>query len=145
MMNKRSRISVLLAFLTIALAWPVHSTADSGIGMQFGEPGTVGVSLRFNNTAVGAAWNFLDNGYLHVNVDQWAMREELVKPVDWFVGYGVDVGIGNDWRVAARIPVGMVYEPSKEFEVFAQVAPGLKVLPAVDFYLGAAVGVRYRF
>ncbi|MFN4985342.1 MAG: hypothetical protein ACK5BQ_01060 [Ignavibacteria bacterium] len=144
-MTLRNRLAALFIVATIITSMPVSSFADSGVGMQVGEPGTVGVSLRFSNTAIGAAWNFYDNGYLHVNIDQWAMREELVNPVDWFVGYGVDVGIGNDWRVAARIPVGMIYEPSNKFEIFAQIAPGLKVLPNVDFYLGAAIGARYRF
>lgn len=144
-MSIKAFLAIAAAALMIMFSNPAEAYSDSGVGMQFGEPGTVGLSLRFSNTAIGAAWNFSDNGYLHVNIDQWAIREELAKPIDWFVGYGVDAGIGDDFRIAARIPVGLIWEPNKDFEVFAQVAPGLKVLPAVDFYFGAAVGARYRF
>lgn len=144
-MQLKETLTILVLMVLLFISQPREALADSGIGMQFGEPGTVGLSLRFHCTAVGAAWSFLDNGYLHVNIDQWALRKDVDKPVDWFAGYGVDVGIGNEWRVAARIPVGLIYEPSKEFEVFAQVAPGLKVLPDVTFYFGAAKGARYRF
>lgn len=144
-MSIKHIIAAIVALTAVVVSNPVSLKCDSGVGMQFGDPGTVGLSLRFHNTAIGAAWNIADNGYLHVNVDQWAMREELDKPIDWFAGYGVDAGFGDDFRIAARIPVGLIWEPSKQFEVFAQVAPGLKVLPAVDFYFGAAAGVRYRF
>lgn len=144
-MQIKQSLAALAFTIVLLISQPGEARADSGIGMQFGEPGTVGLSLRFNNTAVGAAWSFLEDGYLHVNIDQWALREDLARPVDWFVGYGVDVGIGNEWRVAARIPIGLIYEPSKDFEIFGQVAPGLKVLPDVTFYFGAAIGARYRF
>lgn len=144
-MQFKQSLAVILMTMALFIALPSETSADSGIGMQFGEPGTVGLSLRFNHTAIGAAWNTSDKGYLYVNIDQWALRDDLARPVDWFVGYGVDVGIGNEWRVAARIPIGLIYEPSKDFEIFGQVAPGLKVLPDVNFYFGAALGARYRF
>ena len=68
-MTLRNRLAALFIVATIITSMPVSSFADSGVGMQVGEPGTVGVSLRFSNTAIGAAWNFYDNGYLHVNID----------------------------------------------------------------------------
>ncbi|MBM4178383.1 MAG: hypothetical protein FJ211_03505 [Ignavibacteria bacterium] len=143
-MKNNVSICIALVVLFLSAFSPRELYGDNAVGIQLGEPGTAGVSLRFDNIAIGAAWN-IDNGYLHVNLDYWADRGTLAKPIDWFYGYGADVGLGDEYRVAARIPVGMIWEPNKQFEVFGQVAPGLKVLPNTDFYFGAAVGVRYRF
>ena len=139
------RLCLLVAIVgSMALSAP-SLKADNGIGIQFGEPGNVGLSLRFDNIALGAAWGFGGDGYLHVTADYWLMKNDLAKNLDWFLGLGADVGIGDPFTLAARVPIGLQWMPAKDWEIFGQVAPGLRVIDEVDFYFGGAVGVRYIF
>jgi len=137
---------LLLTVVTTTLAlMATTAKAETGIGIQFGEPGNVGLSLRFDNIAIGAAWGFGDNGYLHVTADYWLLKNNIATKLDWFLGLGADLGIGDPFTVAARVPIGLQWMPAKDWEIFGQVAPGLKLINEVDFYFGGAVGVRYCF
>ena len=135
-------LAVMMASLAVAAP---SLNAETGVGIQFGEPGNVGLSLRFDNIAIGAAWGFGDNGYLHVTADYWLMKNDLAKNLDWFLGLGADVGIGDPFTLAARVPIGLQWMPAKDWEIFGQVAPGLQIINEVDFYFGGAIGVRYIF
>jgi hypothetical protein len=139
------RVLLMMAVVAACVASAPTANAETGVGIQFGEPGNVGLSLRFDNIAIGAAWGFGDNGYLHVTADYWLMKNDLAKNLDWFLGLGADLGIGDPFTVAARVPIGLQWMPAKDWEIFGQVAPGLKVIDEVDFYFGGAIGVRYCF
>jgi hypothetical protein len=132
---------VITAAVAIALA-PATASAETGIGIQFGEPGNVGLSLRFDRIAIGASWGFGDNGYLYVDADYWLLKNNIAKQLDWYLGLGAGIGLGDPFRLAARVPVGLQWMPAKNIEIFGQIVPGLKIIDKTGFYLGAAVGVR---
>lgn len=127
----------------ITLIAPFQMPAETGIGIQFGHPGTVGLSLRFDNIPIGAAWRFGGNGYLHTTADVWLLKENLAEHLDWYLGPGVDLGIGDPFLLSARVPIGLQWFPAEKIEVFGQLAPGLQIIDKSAFYFAAAVGIRF--
>lgn len=132
--------AVLLMFGASAVA-----SAETGVGIQFGEPGNVGLSLRFDNIAIGAGWKIGDNGYLAVDADYWLLKNNLANKLDWFLGVGVGARLGDPFRLAVRVPIGLQFMAAKEWEIFGQLAPALQLINEVDFEFGGAIGVRYCF
>jgi hypothetical protein len=139
------RWCLLASIIGVMVVSAPYLKADNGIGIQFGEPGNVGLSLRFDKLAIGASWDFGNDGYFHVTADQWLIKDDVAKKLDWFLGVGVDLGIGEPFTLAARLPIGLQWMPAKQWEIFGQVAPGLQLVDKTDFYIGGAVGVRYIF
>ena len=133
---------ILTAAVVLALA-PSTASAETGIGIQFGEPGNVGLSLRFDQIAIGAGWAFGDNGYLAIDADYWVLKKDLATNLDWFVGVGAGLRLGDPFRLSARVPVGLQWMPAKQWEIFGQLAPALQIINKIDFEFGAAVGVRF--
>ncbi len=140
-MSMKSLLLSLILF--VALLAPYQMYADTGIGIQFGHPGTVGLSLRFDNIPIGAAWRFGNSGYLHTTVDVWLLKENLAEHLDWYLGPGVDLGIGDPFLFAARVPVGLQWFPAERIEVFGQLAPGLQIINKSAFYFAGAIGIRF--
>lgn len=133
--------------LAIALAASLSITAvsaDTGVGVILGEP--TGVSVLFNNRiAAAAAWS-LDN-YLHVHADWWFVNDAFIAPFNWFLGVGGKVRLlgGEDAvRAGARVPVGLQWYVAPRLELFAEVVPGLEVIPETDFDLDAGIGLRFH-
>ena len=118
--------------------------AETAIGAQFGHPGNVGLSLRFDRTPVAAAWS---SDFLHGTVDRWVKKENLAEQLDWYVGVGGDAGIplddAEEFFLAARVPVGLQYMLSPKIETFGELAPGLQLLEETDFYWAGCVGIRF--
>ena len=140
----RCLIASLIGVVIILAASPT-SRAETGVGIQFGSPSNVALSLRFDRLAFGVGWGFGDNGYLVVDADYWILKNELARQLDWFVGLGVGAFIGDPFRLNVRVPIGLQWMPAKEWEIFGQLAPALQVINEVDFIFGGAVGVRYCF
>lgn len=139
------RLCLLVAIVgSMAMSAP-SLKADNGIGIQFGEPGNVGLSLRFDVFAIGASWDLGDDGYLHLTFDNWLLKNDVAKKLDWYLGVGVDAGIGDPFNLALRVPIGLQWMPDKKWEIFGQVAPGFQIIDKSGFYFGGAVGVRYIF
>ncbi|MBK7032291.1 MAG: hypothetical protein IPI24_08795 [Ignavibacteria bacterium] len=134
-------------FLLVAVA-PVMAGNNDGstaAGIQFGYPGNVGLSLRFDRIAIGAAWHVGDNGYVHVTADYWLLKSSLAKNLDWYLGPGVNLGLGNPFALGVRLPVGLQWIPAEHLEIFGEVAPCLWLIDAVDLNINGAVGIRYIF
>lgn len=141
---------VIVASVVAMLGVTQVSAANNGasgtaVGIQFGSPGNVALSLRFSQLAIGAGWKLGDNGYLVLDIDYWLLHSELAKNLNWFVGPGVGLGIGDPFTLAIRVPIGLQWMATKNIEVFGQLAPAFQVIDATDFKLGGAVGVRYVF
>jgi len=136
---------VLVTLMAVMLLAGTAATAETGVGIQFGEPGNVGLSLRFDNIAIGAGWNLGNNGYLAVDADYWIGDSRLANKLDWFWGVGVGARLGDPFRLSVRVPIGLQFMPAKEWEIFRQLAPALQVIDKLDFEFGGAIGVRYCF
>lgn len=139
----RSIITILFAALTVSTtAMAGGGTSGTAIGVLFGHPGNVGLSVRLNAINVGVALQ--SNGsYIRTTLDHWTVCSKLGSDLNWFLGPGIDLGIGDPFLVAVRLPIGLQWMPAKQLEVFGQFAPGLQLINSVDFYWAGTVGVRY--
>jgi len=93
---------------------------------------------------------------LGVSGDKYLIDSTLVKNIglSWYLGLGLGVGIGLGdplgFGVAARLPVGLSFQPIPLLEIFLQVVPnlGVSVLPSFHFPYGGwggDIGIRLWF
>ncbi len=118
------------------------SSAETGIGLQFGEPTNVGLSVRLDNIALGIGWSFSGDGFLAIDADYWLMKNNLSQNLDWFAGLGVGVRLGSPLDLGARVPIGLQWMAAKNIEVFGQIVPELQIIDELKFKFGGAIGVR---
>ena len=150
-MNKLA--TVLAALILTATA---ESTAradtvgdDTGdgttaVGLVFGYPGNIGLSLRFGRTPINLAWS---QDFLHGTIDYWALREPIAPDagLSLYLGPGLDAGIPLDddgFFLAARVPIGLQWMVTERVETFAELAPGVQLVDEVDFYWAGNLGIR---
>ena len=124
-----------------------------GLGLIFGEP--TGLSAKMwtsEKTALDAAvaWSFAGVGWLHVHADFLIHNYDLISvskgalPV--YFGLGAFVSFASDLGLGARVPFGLAYQfEGAPVDIFAEIVPGLSLLPGIDFYIGGGIGVRYFF
>ncbi|ELB2961107.1 TPA: hypothetical protein ACPVYN_002540 [Vibrio parahaemolyticus] len=64
-------------------------------------------------------------------------------PITWYVG----VGSWYEWddEFGIRVPLGVNWDLSKGWDVYAQIHPELDLYKGPDLQLGGAVGVKYSF
>jgi len=124
-----------------------------GGGVLFGEPTGLSAKVWFVETGfaidAAVAWSFQAEStlYLHVNgLFHLALIEtEGGRYLVPYVGLGVNNRYGDEARVGLRLPVGLSIMPFVEFplEFFAELSPGVGVLPSTDPDFGAGLGVRF--
>jgi len=162
---------IVLVLFTIIAAGTVFADHPSGlgIGVQGGGSGSWGGGFGFNNggavslklPSLPIFWAarldiWKDYFYLGVSGDKYLMDNPLVKDIglNWYlgVGLGVDIGIGDPLGigVAARLPVGLSWQPFPLLEIYLQVVPqlGVAILPTFHFPAGgwgADLGLRLWF
>lgn len=68
---------------------------------------------------------------------------DLNMPITWYVG----VGGWYEWddEFGIRVPLGVNWDLSKGWDVYAQIHPELDLYKGPDLQLGGAVGVKYSF
>lgn len=125
----------------------VPVAADVGVGVILGSP--TGISALFGNrVAVAAAWN-VQRDQVHLHGDVWLLHQELVDPVNWFLGAGGKFQLNpqgdSDIRVGIRVPLGVQFFVIPRLELFGEIAPGIRVIPSTSFDLDAGVGIRFHF
>lgn len=136
-------VVIVVIIANVCSARAQNRDQGTAVGIQFGHPGNVGLSLRFDKIAIGAAWRLGDKGYLHVTADYWLLKNKLVKNVDWYLGPGVNLGIGDPFLLGVRLPVGLQWMPAKQLEIFGELAPCFYLLNETKFDINAAIGIRY--
>jgi hypothetical protein len=124
-----------------------------GGGLLFGEPTGLSVKLWFVETGFAVdgavAWSFQEDSslYLHVSgIFHLALIEtEGGRYLVPYVGLGLNNRYGDETRLGVRVPVGLSIMPFLEFplEFFAEMAPGVGILPSTDPDFGAGLGVRF--
>ena len=146
---KTSLIAAIILFIACGSLF-----ALPGIGVILGEPS--GVSVKFGDFPVlGISWSFVNR--LNATVDWWILNSELVDPLDWYLGVGANILLkfnqGNTnttvFGVAIRVPAGLQWWLSSEWELFLELAPGIRVTTdansIVGFDIGGGIGLRYYF
>lgn len=143
----------LIALVSLFATGVFAQNSGLGLGVVFGEP--TGLSAKMwtsQRTAIDAAvaWSFVGTGWLHIHTDFLIHNFDLINvsegslPV--YFGVGAYLGLSSDIAFGARIPFGIAYHfEGAPVEVFAELVPGLTLLPEIKFYVGGGIGVRYYF
>jgi hypothetical protein len=123
-----------------------------GLGLMFGAPTGLSAKYWIDDTqgiAGGAAWSFFYAGYFRIHADYLRHFYLIDVPSGKFplyVGAGARFGFGNDFRLGARIPVGLEYIFKDEnLDLFFELVPGMDFVPGTDFLMEGALGIRYYF
>ena len=131
--------------------------AGLGLGLQAGEPSGLAWAMRTGGDAKlqGAVGWSLPKERIHVSADyvldlQAFDVPEASSDLALYVGVGGRVridGTGDESvGLGVRVPLGMALEPrNTAIDVFLQVAPGIGLWPATDFFVDGALGARVYF
>jgi hypothetical protein len=144
---------VLISIVALLSAGVFAQNSGIGLGIVFGEPTGLNAKMwTSDRTALDAtvAWSFVGSGWLHVHADFLIHNYDLISvnkgalPV--YFGIGAYVGLSSDLGLGARIPFGLDYQfEGAPLDIFAEIAPGLSLLPGIGFQMGGGIGVRYFF
>jgi hypothetical protein len=124
-----------------------------GGGIVLGEPTGITAKFWFVETGFGAdaavAWSFNGDSslYMHANgLFHLALIEtEGGRYVVPYVGLGLATRVSDESSIGVRLPVGLSLMPflNLPLEFFAELAPGVGLLPETDPEFGAGLGVRF--
>jgi hypothetical protein len=151
-MNKMKKL-IFVSLLAMFSAGLLAQNSGFGLGAVFGEP--TGLSAKVwtgDNTAIDGAlaWSFVGAGYLHLHADFLVHNFNLIDvsegELPFYFGIGAFLNLASELGLGIRIPLGLAYHfDSAPLEIFAEISPGLSLLPATDFYFGGGIGIRYYF
>lgn len=142
----RKKTIVMLFVISLLLGTMNRLEARTGIGIIVGEP--TGISIRVGNFPIlGIAWSVVDN-YFHVHCDYWLANKKMDRSLYGYYGLGVKLtgnekGAADDVQLGARVPFGLRYYVAPRVELFAEVVPGMRVIPDTDFDIDGGIGVRF--
>ncbi len=151
MLNKKSRLTLFLFIIILSILTLIPDEAPAqglGIGIIIGEPTGLSAKYHFGSGGIdlAIAWN-IKNDKLAIHSDYLYHIPGIADPLILFVGIGIYVVVWEDFGLAGiRIPLGMEYI-LKEVPLgfFAEIVPGLDLIPSTDFSLQAALGIRWYF
>ena len=149
------KLTPVLAVLILTATAEGNARADTvdddtggtgaAVGVEFGYPGNIGLSLRFGRTPINLAWS---QDFLHGTIDYWVLREPIAPDVglSLYIGPGLDAGIPlndvDNFGLAVRVPIGLQWMVTDRVETFAELAPGIQLVDEVDFYWAGNLGIR---
>jgi opacity protein-like surface antigen len=139
---------LLAAAMAAAVFVPASAEAQVsgfGVGLVVGEP--TGLTARgqygSNSYQSHVAWSFKDEGNLSISLD-YLRSLENAENIPLYLGLGLGTSFASDFGLNARVPVGVsITLNSAPVEIFGEFAPGLAILPEINFYWGLAAGGRY--
>lgn len=152
---------LLFLLLSFIFAAPAYSRNDFGVGMIVGSPTGLSLKKWFGNNAIDAAAGWSSDAF-NIHVDYLFHNSSLTNKSNVPIHFGVggrlrfedkddnhghhDDDNDGDTRLGLRIPLGINYLFAKHpFDIFAEIAPVLDIVPETDFSLDAGVGVRFYF
>ncbi len=148
-MKKLFLISIVALFSVGVFA----QDSGLGLGLIFGEP--TGLSAKMwtsERTALDAAvaWSFSGLGWVHIQADFLIHNYDIISvskgKLPLYYGVGAYTAFSSNFGLGIRVPLGLAYQfEGAPVDVFAEVAPGLALLPDIGFYFGGGIGVRYFF
>jgi hypothetical protein len=139
-------IAVMLSGAGAASAYQRGGTG-TGIGVVFGYPGQVGLSIKINSFPVLGLWWYLGNqsGFAGT-LDYWAINNGLGSNFYWYLGPGVYVDIYSTVGFGLRLPIGLQWFPGgSPFEIALEIAPRLALLPGMNFGFQGTIALRFHF
>ena len=151
---KRTRLHMRIAIVAIILmlAIPIAVSAQGrdgiGLGIIVGQPtGLSAISWLGGGNALDfvAAWSFQDSGSFYLHAD-YQFHGYVDQPMTLFSGIGGFVLLQDDPVLGIRIPLGIsLLFQRAPMDLFFEVAPGLALAPATDFFVGGGIGFRFYF
>ena len=148
----------LIAVMVLGILIGTASIFAFGIGVQggggvSGGSGIGGAALTFKlDTApwvFAVDWNLARIG---ISADQWFLNKPFASPFNFYVGWGVYVGMGlgrgNLLAVGGRIPIGInAFFLDGMLEPYFQIVPsiGVSAIPGIDLDWGVAANLGFRF
>lgn len=147
---KRTILVLIVIAATVGL---FAQSSGLGAGIIVGEP--TGISFKYWTGKLSAfdgaiAWSFGKEDAMHLHADMLWHNPDLIAvsqgslPV--YYGIGVRIKLEDKSKLGVRIPVGIAYQfVEAPFDIFLEIVPLLDLVPATDFGLNAAIGVRYFF
>ena len=124
-----------------------------GAGIILGEPSGLTAKVWLEQGLAldaAVAWSFLGESSLYIHSN--ALYHFRVLDTSGgnfltpYVGGGVAFRFQDDLNIGLRIPVGISWLlDAAPVEIFAEIAPGVGIVPETDFELGAGLGARYYF
>ena len=147
---KKTLLILIIILTTVGL---FAQNSGLGAGIIVGEP--TGISLKYWTGELSAfdgaiAWSFGKEDAIHLHADMLFHNPDLISvsegslPV--YYGLGIRIKLEDKSKLGIRIPVGIAYQFVKApFDIFLEIVPLLDLVPATDFGLNAAIGVRYFF
>jgi len=137
---------ILVAVAALFSAGLFAQGSGFGLGAVFGEP--TGLSAKVwssDKTAIDGAlaWSFYTPGYLHIHSDFLIHNFDLIDvdegQLPFYFGIGAFINFASDLGLGIRIPLGLAYHfDSAPLEIFAEIVPGLSLLPATSSILEVA-------
>jgi hypothetical protein len=166
----RSLAPLLILITCLSPGNPAWASGRAGLGLMVGEPGGLSGKLWLDASRAldaGLAYSLddfllLQGSYLvHFGTlgGQLKASEPALKQIRPYLGIGgivffsmLDTGSarfgfrqnGDASGLALRIPLGLEWIGSR-LGVFAELAPGIGILPSTFAVMGGSLGVRYYF
>ena len=134
---KKKIVFMLLALGLLSSA----NAAKTGIGIS-SDMG-LGICAQVNKNIN------LSAGNAGVAGDYLFLQEKIKKEFSWYVGGGAGFfwsdWTGNSGDIDVRMPVGVDWDFSREFDAFLQASPALRIGDKTGFGINGAIGLRYFF
>lgn len=150
----KTRLVLISVFFVLLSVSSYSQTRGFGLGVMVGEP--TGLSAKYwisgqNALDFGLGYSFVRKGRLHFHMDYLFHHQNIFRSTENFAlyygpGFRLKTVEGDDARLAFRFGVGLVWLPrNAPIDVFVEVAPLLDIIPATDFGVNAALGLRFFF
>jgi len=144
---------ILVSFISLFTLGVFAQDEGFGLGLVFGEP--TGLSAKLwtsERTALDAAvaWSFAGSGWMHIQTDFLMHNYDIITVskgrLPLYYGAGAYMTFSSEFGLGARVPLGLAYQfEGAPVDIFAEIAPGLALLPEIGFYIGGGFGARYYF
>jgi len=124
-----------------------------GLGVILGEPTGLSAKLWTSRTSAldgAVAWSFGRESAFHLHGDflvhhfNWIKVSEGKLPV--YYGIGGRLKLEVERLLGVRFPLGLNYQFAKApLDIFIEIVPILELIPATDFNMNGAIGIRFFF
>lgn len=129
-----------LALMALTTTLTMAADDEFGIGLIVNLEGAndINVAVKYNT------WMF-DIGGNGIAADKLFVEKTLTGDLGWFLGLGAYTNFNLN-AFGARIPIGIEYELSNNFDIFALAAFGYSIEPNMgDNGMSYKAGLRYFF
>lgn len=142
----------MTALLLMVLTSLSPGRGSTGLGLIAGNP--TGISFKYFTSTTraidaAAAWSFSDEWMMIHSDYLWHSFGDLnvsKGQLPWYYGLGGWVAFGDDVVVGGRVPIGIEYLfANQDIDMFLEVAAGISIIPDSEFYVDAALGIRFFF